>query len=379
MSLRNPRTTASSDAPVNGPFVIGYTLCFGLMGALAVQACVYTLAFSHKPHDVSHGLTIFSDIYFTRFTDDRRAIKTFVTIVLLLETLLTGAVFVDFWISSTNGLVLESAASPTASFGLAPITGLVTTLTHGFFCWRIYSLRKFRLLSLPIMMVSLLQLASIIYFALTNGLIPSQDTYTNISPSDYQISSKLDPWLVIWLGSSVVCDLAITICMILCLRPSDSHFRSNKSIMVKLTRLTIETGLVTTVAALLELILGLAFQNTYYHIAVFYAISKLYANCLLASLNFRLVLRSQSDPNLTEILWDNGALNTQPSQVTRTLARRVVESGVHVVADLNGIGPRKNSFTEDQTCEPERINLLTSQDACKQGDTNATRNLCPDV
>jgi len=38
--------------------------------------------------------------------------------------------------------------------------------------------------------------------------------------------------------------------------------------MVKLTRLTIETGLVTTVAALLELILGVVFQNTYYHVAV---------------------------------------------------------------------------------------------------------------
>ena len=52
------------------------------------------------------------------------------------------------------------------------------------------------------------------------------------------------------------------------LRPSNSHFRSNKSTMVKLTRLTVETGLVTTVAAVLELILGLAFQTTYYHIAL---------------------------------------------------------------------------------------------------------------
>jgi len=38
--------------------------------------------------------------------------------------------------------------------------------------------------------------------------------------------------------------------------------------MVKLTRLTVETGLVTTVAALLELIIGLVFHKTNYHVAV---------------------------------------------------------------------------------------------------------------
>ena len=52
------------------------------------------------------------------------------------------------------------------------------------------------------------------------------------------------------------------------LRPSNYHFRSNKSTMVKLTRLTVETGLVTTVAALLELIIGLVFHKTNYHVAV---------------------------------------------------------------------------------------------------------------
>ena len=52
------------------------------------------------------------------------------------------------------------------------------------------------------------------------------------------------------------------------LNPSKSHFISNKSILVKLTRFTIETGLVTAVAALLELILGVVFDEWMYHIAV---------------------------------------------------------------------------------------------------------------
>ena len=51
--------------------IIGYTLSFGLMGALAVQACVsYRVRFAYNFH------LLISDIYFTRFTDDRKLIKT---------------------------------------------------------------------------------------------------------------------------------------------------------------------------------------------------------------------------------------------------------------------------------------------------------------
>ncbi|KAF8438513.1 hypothetical protein L210DRAFT_3544239 [Boletus edulis BED1] len=198
------------------------------------------------------------------------------------------------------------------------------------------------------MMVSLLQLASIIIFAFRDGLLPGSATITGVDNDGPSVSYTLSPWLVTWLGSTLVCDLAITICMILSLRPSNSHFSSSKSTLVKLTRLTIETGLVTSVAALLELILGVAYEQYLYHIAVFFAISKLYANCLLASLNFRLVLRSQSDPNLTAIVWDNMASNvlsrrlgSQPSSITPLVAR--VETEIDLVVDPYEPGPGKNS------------------------------------
>jgi len=212
-------------------------------------------------------------------------------------------------------------------------------------------------------MVSLLQLASIIYFAFRDELFPSSASFS-INSSQVSVSYKLSFWLVTWLGSSVVCDLAITVCMILSLRPSRSYFSSNKSTLVKLTRLTLETGLVTTVAALLELILGLAFQTTFYHIAVFYTISKLYANCLLATLNFRLVLRSQSDPNLTAIVWDDVASNTQSRrpgfQPTDVQILAQVESDVDMDVGLSETGPRKYSSSTDQTYVADvHMNLLT--------------------
>ncbi|KAH0833939.1 hypothetical protein J3R83DRAFT_11129 [Lanmaoa asiatica] len=194
------------------------------------------------------------------------------------------------------------------------------------------------------MMVSLLQLASIIYLAFTDDLFPSNESFIPTSPSQFP-QLLINPWLVnpdtwqTWLGSSV-------------LRPSKSHFSSNKSTLIKLTRFTIETGLVTTVAALLELILGIVYKQHMYHVALFYAISKLYANCLLASLNFRLILRTQSDPKQTAILWDDATSNArsvqpgyQSSHVVQILAP--VESDVDVAVDLNKTDPRENSSIED--------------------------------
>ena len=62
---------------------------------------------------------LFSDIYFTRFTDDQRAIKILgvycgcspwscnwfppVTIILLLEILIIASTFSGFWVSTTQG------------------------------------------------------------------------------------------------------------------------------------------------------------------------------------------------------------------------------------------------------------------------------------
>ncbi|KAG6374081.1 hypothetical protein JVT61DRAFT_4723 [Boletus reticuloceps] len=240
--------------PTSHIIIIGYTLSFALMGALVVQAY----------------------IYFTRFTDDRRAIKALVIVVLLLEALITALVFYGLWAASTSqspifylGQYLIGLGSP-LGIALASMAGLVTTLTHGFYCWRISTLRKSLLIPILIMMVSLLQLASIIIFALRDGLFPASETITNFANDGMapSISYKLAPWLVTWLGGSVVCDVAITTCMTLSLRPSTSHFSSNQSALVKLTRLTIETGLVTSVAALVELILGVVFEKYFYHIAV---------------------------------------------------------------------------------------------------------------
>ena len=72
-----------------------------------------------------------------------------------------------------------------------------------------------------------------------------------------------------------------------------------------------------------------------------------YANCLLASLNFRLVLRNQSHPTMTAIVWDGTASNTnmqtsQPAGYQSPLVVQMlsqVESNVDMAIDLNKVCP----------------------------------------
>ncbi|KIJ04869.1 hypothetical protein PAXINDRAFT_183038, partial [Paxillus involutus ATCC 200175] len=150
----------------NGPFVIGYTLCFGLMGVLAVQ----------------------SFVYFTRFADDKKGVKALVMVILLLETLMTIFAFHGFWITSTyyvdeypDSATLSLAPNLWSFIALGPMTGLVTTLTHGFFCWRISIIRQSLRIPIGVMTLSLVQLASIIFLEFTSELFPIGPPYTTSS------------------------------------------------------------------------------------------------------------------------------------------------------------------------------------------------------
>ncbi|KAF9230830.1 hypothetical protein BU15DRAFT_12119, partial [Melanogaster broomeanus] len=89
-----------------------------------------------------------------------------------------------------------------------------------------------------------------------------------------------------WMIADFVCDLIIMIetMRLLFRRRAASSFKDTRGLVTKLIRLTLETGAVTTVAMLLLFLLS--WFDTY---RVFR-----YANCLLATLNARLVISKDS-------------------------------------------------------------------------------------
>ncbi|KAH7884346.1 hypothetical protein F5I97DRAFT_1929226 [Phlebopus sp. FC_14] len=188
---------------------------------------------------------------------------------------MTSFAFHGFWMTATGAFVstvnpyeLESVVHLWSFIALAPLTGIVTSMTQGFFCWRLWVVRRNRMIPVFVMMLSLLQLVSITYLALTTNLFPIV-IENNITVTGSLFPASRSPFVLTWLGSSLLCDLIITGYMTLSLFQYKSRYlQSNHSPIPGLIKLTIETGLVTTIAALLELILATVFSSTQYHVAV---------------------------------------------------------------------------------------------------------------
>jgi hypothetical protein len=70
-------------------------------------------------------------------------------------------------------------------------------------------------------------------------------------------------------------------------RKRQTKFAETTGVLNRLIRLSIETGALTSGAAICEIILWLAYQTVYYHFIPFLVLGKLYSNVLIATLNCR--------------------------------------------------------------------------------------------
>ncbi|EGO00854.1 hypothetical protein SERLA73DRAFT_178822 [Serpula lacrymans var. lacrymans S7.3] len=257
------------------PIALGYTFSFGLFGILIVQTF----------------------IYYTRFTNDPRWLKCLVWLIFLMECLGSAFTLYAFWLGASvhclscaidGGYYIKPDCemvlfSVWYLVSLFVLTGLISSSVHAFYCWRIWVIGRSLIVPIVVMLLSITQSFVAIYGAF-RGLMGGTPS-NNI---DY-----------IWLAGSCLCDLLITIqtTRLLLLQKSGSGISKTKSILVKLVKLTIETGMVTVAATLLELLFAVVLYRWTHiaHLIVFFSLSKLYANCMLANLNSRLLMAKDSE------------------------------------------------------------------------------------
>ncbi|KAK0495062.1 hypothetical protein EDD18DRAFT_1310262 [Armillaria luteobubalina] len=99
--------------------------------------------------------------------------------------------------------------------------------------------------------------------------------------------SRIVPAFVICVRYAL-CDIIIALCMTYYLMRSKTGFRSTQILVTKIIRLTIETGSVTAIVALVTIILFLAFPHQDFYVTPALATSKLYANTIYMVLNSRI-------------------------------------------------------------------------------------------
>ncbi|KAK0196106.1 hypothetical protein F5146DRAFT_951861 [Armillaria mellea] len=251
---------------LSGPMIVASLLHWGLFGTLSVQLYLYYLAFPN-------------DRKFTKYLVYGTYIVEFAQTILVSHDIFAvfGYGFGD--LEAVTEMRFNSLTVPVMS-GAAACVGQV------FYAYRIIILSKSRILPIFVTCVSLTSSVA----AIITGVFSFQaGDITKLN------NRKTSVAVGIWCGGSALCDVVIAVCMTYYLMRSNTGFRRTRILVTKLIRLTIETGSVTAVVALLNLILFFALPDQSFYTAPALLMPKLYANTVYMVLNSRIRITGGRD------------------------------------------------------------------------------------
>ncbi|SJL10193.1 uncharacterized protein ARMOST_13577 [Armillaria ostoyae] len=308
-------------ADLTGPIIIGGLLNWGLFGTLSVQLYLYYLA----------------------FPKDRRFTKYLVYGIYVIEFVQTMFIARDVFATFGYGFGdMDALTRLNFNWLTIPITGALSACAgQGFYAYRIFILSKSRIIPIFIICISLINSVASA-FAVVCGFQAGIITKLNIR--------KMNIAVGIACGAAALCDILIAICMTYYLMRSTTNFRRTRMLVTKIIRLTIETGSVTAVAALLSFVLFIALPHETSYVPPGLLVPKLYANTVYMVLNSRFQIiggrdtyMSSTDMNfLTIMIRDipQSTEDTRPADGTQGRAPVVVISN-EVFNDNHEMGQDK--------------------------------------
>ncbi|KAF9552151.1 hypothetical protein CPC08DRAFT_302352 [Agrocybe pediades] len=228
-------------------------------------------------------------LYFHDFKEDSMKIKTMVFVLWILDTIhLIFACHGLYIYLVTNYGNFESLLEPTWTIlAQVYVTSLSDLIVRGFFSRRVFVLcvRRNKLLAwaLPtiIITLALIVLASGFGFASRSFVLKT-----------YKRMNEAAAMLYASLACAVAADTIIAASLCTLLLKSRTGFKRTNSTLTTLMAFSINTGLLTTVCAIACLVTYAIWPQRFVFIGIYFALSKLYVNSLLASLNARTAFRS---------------------------------------------------------------------------------------
>ncbi|KIY70896.1 hypothetical protein CYLTODRAFT_160531 [Cylindrobasidium torrendii FP15055 ss-10] len=265
------------------PAMIVFPALDNTMGALMIGALVSTALW---------GITCMQtfEYYGSYLKYDNIMFKIMVTIVFICDTLH------EVFICHTVYTYMVSHFGDPVAIGkvewsiLAEVicSGLVAFVVQSFFTYRVWVLsRKKFLLVLPLALLVIAELAvTLAYFSKAVARV-KVEVYTD-SFKVRDLSQALNA-----IGAAG--DILITVTLIYLLHRSKSGMRKSDAMVNSLILFALNTGLLTSLCALMSLIMILIYPDTFLYIAFFFCLSRLYANSLMATLNARRKLKNAVD------------------------------------------------------------------------------------
>ncbi|KAF4581587.1 hypothetical protein EYR38_002916 [Pleurotus pulmonarius] len=208
---------------------------------------------------------------------DKALIRYLVIYLLVLETFNTGCVMEMMYDILVKPLARTKPPSgPPKPPMHAVVTVFISTPVQLFMARRICVLSESIIVPVVIALLSFVSLGGGTALSVLVTVIP-----------DFSRFNEFYPAVSTWLGASALADLLITGCLLFTLQRKRTGMQATDGIINKIMLLTIQTGLITTVFAIADLVLALSVQGKGFNFIPDFALSKLYTNTLLASLNAR--------------------------------------------------------------------------------------------
>ncbi|KAJ7729300.1 hypothetical protein B0H16DRAFT_1382641 [Mycena metata] len=245
---------------LSGPLLLAFSMDWALFAALTVQLYLYYQAF---PNDMVFTKVLVYTVYCINLTQ-----VIFVTI----------DAFNTFGYSFGDPSALISTAFRWLWLVGPIFGGIVACIVQCFYAFRLY---RFSGSWIPPSIITFIALGmcGIVIFGGVSGR-QSSSLWANVQA----ILVVTSP---IYLVGTALIDITIAGCMTYYLIKSDAGFRRTHTLVTKLIRLSVETGVITALVAILILALFLGTPGKTYFVVPANSISTVYANTLLAVLNSR--------------------------------------------------------------------------------------------
>ncbi|KAJ7491118.1 hypothetical protein FB451DRAFT_1166416 [Mycena latifolia] len=279
------------------PLFIGTVMNWALLGSLVVQVYIYFLAFPNDPR-FSKFLVVAISVaeLLQTMSDSRDTIRTF------------GAGWGNFALLDDVGW---------AWFSVPVLGSTIASAGQMFFAWRIYIIGQSLIVPAVIAAITTVQLGAGIW---TGVLIARAGKFSLL-----EFSLMKPP--VAWLTATALADLIIvagTVFYILKARQPGFR-RSTDAVLFRIIKVTVETGLLCALFALVDLSLFIKYNGNNYHLAVCIWLSKVYSNSIMVILNSRAHIAHEPPPNPTSLTHiSDMAFQTRSHQTTLQLA---IETG----------------------------------------------------
>jgi len=289
-----------------GPIFIGVLFNIALYGVMATQ--VY--------------------LYFNNYKTDRMWLKCLVIFLFLADSV--NAVFDLIYVY--DALIIhfgdvEYLTKANWVFGTnAATTGIISSSVQLFYAWRVKVVTGNMWIVLFIVVCAIIDLLAAIGTSIAISILPV-----------FADAVKYKAVVIIWLVATAVTDVCITISLTYHLQKHKTGIPATDDVVNRIIRLTVQTGAITSVWAIMNLIVCLA-KSSGVHLLFNVSLSKLYTNSLMSTLNAR-----GSWKNSTDVICGN---------------RNTVVAKSDPAMQFRSLGPTQET-TIDHSC-------LTSQCITKQ-------------